>query len=73
MADKPALWDRMRDFADLSQDSPTNFELRRLATNLETAAIGFYGTPQTCDVKTFMGSWARARKFWCELTGESLV
>jgi len=73
MSDQPALWDRMRDFADKSQDAPTNFELRRLAGEFERNTLGFFGTPQTCDVKTFMGSWARARKFWCELTGEPLV
>lgn len=48
-------------------------ELRAKALAFETATAGFYGEPQTVDVKKFMGAYARARKLWCEITGEPLV
>jgi len=48
-----------------------DFEL--MAVEFESAANGYFGEPQTCDVKRFVGTWARARKKLCSITGEALV
>jgi hypothetical protein len=48
-------------------------QLRDLATKFEAAAVGFYSEPQTVTVKSFMGAWARARRAWCNYTGEPLI
>ena len=48
-------------------------DLRMRAAAFDEAAKGFYGDPQTCDVKRFMGHWARARRAWCDYTGEALL
>ena len=52
---------------------PHDHELRRLAKAFDEAAVGFYATPQSVDVKQFMGHWARLRRRWCEYSGESLI
>jgi hypothetical protein len=48
-------------------------ELRSKADALDAAANGFYGEPQTVDVRQFMGAYARARLAWCDASGESLM
>lgn len=48
-------------------------ELRTKADAFDAATKGFYSDPQTVDVKKFMGAYARARRVWCEITGEPLV
>lgn len=48
-------------------------ELTRLANELNQAAAGYYGDPQTVDVRRFMGCYARARIAWCNASGEALV
>jgi hypothetical protein len=52
---------------------PQDHELRKKAEEFEEAAIGLNATPQTCGIKKFMGCWARARKAWCNYSGESLI
>ena len=52
---------------------PPEHELRTKATAFNEATAGFYSDPQTCDVRHFVGCWARARKAWCAYTGESLI
>lgn len=52
---------------------PSGHELRAKGEAFSKAADGFYGSPQTVDVKQFMGCWARARRCWCEYSGESLL
>lgn len=72
MTTETPLWERMVAKADadsLAGDHP----LRTLAAPLQTAAEGFYGQPQTVNVARFMGCWARARKVWCDYTGEPLI
>jgi hypothetical protein len=71
MTDKKSLSDKMRGLAEVRKDLPPDW--LETAEAFEAATIGFYGEPQTIDVKKFMGCWARARKMWCEATGESLV
>ena len=57
----------------LAKGHPMSDELQAKAAALRDATEGFYGTPQTVDVRRFMGAWARARRLWCECTGESLI
>lgn len=53
----------------LSEDHP----VRVTAIAFEEAAKGFFSEPQTVNIKKFMGCFARARKAWCEYSGESLL
>lgn len=52
---------------------PRAVELLEKANAFEIAARGFFASPQTHDVKQFLGAYARARKLWCEITGEPLI
>lgn len=63
---------RMRSRAEvdsLAADHP----LRVLADKYDRAAEGFFSPEGTVKVEIFMGSWARARRAWCDYTGESLI
>jgi hypothetical protein len=66
------LGDKMRARADLD-GLPADHEMRLLAGEFDKAAYGYAGEPQTYSVKQFMGHWARARKCWCNYTGEPLI
>jgi hypothetical protein len=48
-------------------------ELREKADAFDDATAGFYGVPQTVTVQRFVGCFARARRLWCDVTGEPLV
>lgn len=52
---------------------PEDHEIRLRAKEFDDAAIGFYGSPQTVNVKKFLGIYARTRRVWCEYSGDSLV
>jgi hypothetical protein len=52
---------------------PPDHSLRTHAVAFDKAANGFYADPQTVDVKTFVGHWARARRAWCDYSGEELI
>lgn len=65
------LWDRMRALADTGHARAS--ELQEKADAAEAASEGFYSEPQTVPVDKFVGSWARARRLWCECTGEPLL
>ena len=52
---------------------PADHELRVKGAAFDKAAAGFYGEPQTYDAKAFFGHWARARKAWCDYTGDPLL
>lgn len=69
---KRDLPQEMRDRADHDQ-LPPDHQLRTLAAELEAAITGFYGTPQTHTAGQFVGAWARARRVWCQVTGEPLI
>lgn len=71
MTDRPALWDKMRSLADSGHGRAE--ELRAKADELEQKATGFYSEPQTVEAKSFVGAWARARRLWCDCTGEPLL
>lgn len=66
------LGDQMRARADLD-GLPGDHEMRQLADAFDKAAYGYAAEPQTVSVKQFMGHWARARKCWCNYTGEPLI
>jgi hypothetical protein len=65
------LSQRMRRLAKSRTDLPENW--MKTADDFDAATLGFYSVPQTVDTKKFLGCFARARRMWCEATGESLV
>lgn len=65
------LGNRMRFLADSGHERAT--ELREKAEALDRAAAGFYAEEQTVTVKGFIGAWVRARRLYCDVTGEALV
>ena len=59
----PSLSDKMR---TLAKDHPRAFELLDKASALEAAVA-------QSNAKQILGAWARARRLWCECTGEPLI
>lgn len=52
---------------------PEAHSLRTNAVEFDTATRGFFAEPRSVTVASFMRAWARARKAWCEYSGESLL
>jgi len=52
---------------------PNDHVLRTTAFYFNEACLGYFSDPQTCDMRRFIGCWARARRAWCNYTGEDLV
>lgn len=71
MSEKPSLAERM--FALADKGHPRAEEMREKATEFQKAVDGYYSEPPTVEAKSFLGAYARARKLWCEITGEPLV
>ena len=65
------LWDRMRLLAN--NGHPRADELNAKADEFEEKAAGYYADPPTVEAKSFLGAFARARRLWCDITGEPLV
>lgn len=65
----PTLAEKMRALAGTGH--PRAEELRNAADRLDNATGGLMGGPD--GVKRLLGNWARARKLWCEITGEPLI
>ncbi len=65
------LVDRMNALADSGH--PRAAELHEAAGRLRGAADGYWSDTPTVSVGKFMGAWARARKLWCDCTGEPLL
>lgn len=66
------LSERMRNLhAAGTHDLPQNW--LELADNFDAATQAFWCESPTISVMQFMGHFARARKAWCAVTGESLV
>lgn len=57
------LMEKMRSLAD---GHPRGDELREKADKLDAAITNY-------DPAKVLGAWARARKLWCEITGEALI
>ena len=70
MDEQPTLRQKMVAYADahgLLPDDP----MRGLARDLELAVNNVDGSePQ---LKKFLAAWSRARRHWCEVTGEALI
>ena len=66
-----ALSKRMRAYALTHAPLPEGW--LEAADAFDEATAGFYASPQTVSVKKFMGAFARARRMWCDQTGEPLV
>lgn len=71
MTGKTALSERMHALADSGHERAD--ELREKADAFDVATAGFYAEPQSVDVKAFAGAFARARRLWCDCSGEPLV
>ena len=63
---------KMRERAD-KDGLPEGHPLRELAAAFDEACKGYYSEPQTYDVRKFMGAWSRARRAWCECSGDPLI
>lgn len=64
---------RMRDYARTHPGKELPAGWFAAAEAFDNAAAGFFADPQTVPVGKFVGCFARARRMWCEVTGESLV
>lgn len=62
------LGDRMRALAETGH--PRAVELRDKAAALDAACPV---NAETFDARKMLGAWARARRLWCDCTGEPLV
>lgn len=65
------LGDKMHALA--ASPHPRAVELIEKAEAFDAATAGYYSDPQTVSAPKFLGCFARARKLWCEITGEPLV
>ena len=66
------LGDRMRALADTGHANAD--ELRAKADEFDTKTAAHYEGPGgEATAKSLLGAWARARRLWCESTGEPLV
>ena len=63
------LGDRMRALAD--EGHPRASELREKAEAFDKANPANAG--DNWDAQRMLGAWARARRLWCDCTGESLI
>ncbi|WP_439392571.1 hypothetical protein ACRQ5Q_24425 [Bradyrhizobium sp. PMVTL-01] len=68
---RTALSEKMHALADSGHARAA--ELREKADAFDAATQGFYAQPQTCTIQKFFGCFARARRLWCDITGESVV
>ena len=65
------LSNKMRELGMVRADLPENWF--DLADDFERAATDFYQVPPRVKCNEFLAIWARARKAWCDATGEPLV
>lgn len=65
------LGNQMRALADNGHARAS--ELRLSAAKFDEATNGLNAEPPTHTVKQMLGCWARARRIWCDCTGEDLI
>ena len=65
------LVDRMRALALVRDDLPENWN--ELADKLEAAIQISFSDTSTQSMQRLLGCWTRARRAWCNATGESLI
>jgi hypothetical protein len=63
---------KMRARADKDK-LPGDHLLRVRADEFDQASLKYLAQPQQMAVRAFMGFWGRARRTWCDYTGESLL
>jgi hypothetical protein len=68
---RTALSERMHALADTGHQRAA--ELREKARAFDEATAGVQADPRTCSMPKFLGCFARARRLWCDITGEPLV
>jgi hypothetical protein len=66
------LWERLRELHQAH--TGVGEEIEKCASDLEaaTAACAKEDVGKA-EIKRMLGDWARARRLWCDLTGDSLV
>jgi hypothetical protein len=64
------LVDKMMTWANSRQNTSKVARMRELALALDDAIQHLYDEN---GVKRMLGAWARARMYWCEVTGEPLI
>ena len=62
---EPALFDKMRALAN--EGHPRAEALRQRADEFEKAVV------DKSSVRQLLGAWTRARRLWCECTGDPLI
>jgi hypothetical protein len=62
------LADKMRSKAD-ADSLPPDHALRSLADEFDKIAEGY----PNVDARKLLGAWARARRAWCQYTGEKIM
>lgn len=70
MDEQPTLRQKMVAYAD-AHELPAKDPMRRLARDLQRAADN--ADSGEAQLKKFLGAWYRARRHWCDVTGEYLV
>jgi hypothetical protein len=74
MPNEATLSQRMRQLSWMPKGQSRAAELNELANKLEAAVTLAYSDNGTKDdVKRMLGAWARARRLWCDVTGEPLI
>jgi short subunit dehydrogenase-like uncharacterized protein len=71
MTTRTALSERMHALADTGHARAA--ELREKADAFDVATAGCFAEPQPHSVAQMVGACARARRLWCDITGEPLV
>lgn len=71
VTERTALSIRMHALADTDHERAA--ELRDKADKFDIATAGMLATPQTHFAPQVLGAFARARRLWCDITGEPLV
>lgn len=66
-----ALSEHLRALA--MEGHPEGDTLMERAEDLDRAAIAAFEQPQTVELHGFVGALIRARRAWCDATGEPLV
>jgi len=67
---RTSLSERMIEYAN-KHTLPDNDKMRVLAKDFDEKTKAFFG--EKISVKLYLGSWARARRHWCDITGDSLL
>lgn len=70
MDEQPNLRQKMVAYAE-AHELPADDPMRRLARELGRAVEA--ADSGEAQLKKFLGAWSRARRHWCEVTGDPLI